>query len=84
MDRGLGGEVMASTASKASENIGYAAAAMNIYFGMTIQEWCLVIGALCGIGTFLVSWYYRRKDSRLARFVAARQIGVDVGTLEDV
>lgn len=63
-------------ASRVSTDTSYMAAAVNVYLGLTVEQWCLAVGAFCAIGTFVVNWWYRRKDSQLAERIAAKQHGV--------
>lgn len=77
MKQGLGDQVM-SAASRAASDSSYTVAALNIYLGLTVEQWCLVIGALCAFGTFLVNWWYRRRDSRIAAAIAQKEHGITV------
>ncbi|EPK3134587.1 phage holin family protein, partial [Morganella morganii] len=29
---------------------------------LSLDQWAMLIGIICTIGTFLVNWYYKRKD----------------------
>lgn len=32
---------------------------------LTLEQWVAVVGIVCTIGTFLVNWYYRKKEFEL-------------------
>ncbi|EKN4745171.1 phage holin family protein [Yersinia enterocolitica] len=32
---------------------------------LSLNEWALVIGIACTVGTFGVNWYYKRKEYQL-------------------
>ncbi|ENR0028975.1 phage holin family protein [Yersinia enterocolitica] len=32
---------------------------------LSLNEWALVIGIACTVGTFWVNWYYKRKEYQL-------------------
>jgi hypothetical protein len=49
----------------------YLTAIIAFFTGLTIDEWSAVVGiivailgAILGIGTFLINWYYRHKDHK--------------------
>lgn len=48
----------------------YAASAVNVWFGLTINEWCMLVGAICALGTFAINWWYRHKDYTRAERIA--------------
>ncbi|MFW0852434.1 phage holin family protein [Morganella morganii] len=29
---------------------------------LSLEQWAMLIGNICTVGTFLVNWYYKRKD----------------------
>lgn len=68
-----------SAASRVSTDTSYMTAIVNLYLGLTVEQWCLAVGAFCAIGTFIVNWWYRRKDSQLAERIAAKQHGIAMG-----
>ena len=54
-----------------------AAAAQDIYFGLTLNEWSvlgIIVGILTTLAGFLVSWYYQHQKF-LREGEAWRQIG---------
>lgn len=58
----------------AASAASYAASAVNIWLGLTINEWCMLIGAVCALGTFAINWWYRHKDfSRAERMARMAQ-----------
>lgn len=68
-------EQMTTTAAAKTTTLGsYATAGLNLYFGMTINEWCLVIGAFCALGTFVVNWWYKRREDRRAELLLRLQM----------
>ncbi|EMH0680425.1 phage holin family protein [Klebsiella aerogenes] len=34
---------------------------------LSLDEWAVLVGIICTIGTFVVNWYYKRKDYELRR-----------------
>lgn len=32
---------------------------------MSLDQWAVLIGILCTVGTFVVNWYYKRKEFQL-------------------
>lgn len=36
-----------------------------MFGAMSLNEWALLIGIVCTIGTFGVNWYYKRKEFQL-------------------
>lgn len=62
------------SSQKATTVLSYLAAAVNIMFGMTISEWCMLIGAACALGTFLVNWWYKHKEHVRAEKVASAKV----------
>lgn len=75
------GDRLADTASRVPTEIALATAGMNLWFGLTIQEWCLAIGAFCGISTMLINWWYQRQRLRLELLIAEQDRGVDTSEL---
>lgn len=51
---------------KATTAAAYAASGLNMFFGLTVNEWCMVIGAICALGTFAINWWYRHKENARA------------------
>ncbi|MCD1124830.1 phage holin family protein [Jinshanibacter sp. LJY008] len=31
---------------------------------LTLNDWAILVGIITGLGTFLVNWYYKRKDDK--------------------
>ncbi|HBL6967357.1 TPA: phage holin family protein [Morganella morganii] len=38
---------------------GFIAAAFGV---MSLDQWAVLIGIICTVGTFAVNWYYKRKE----------------------
>lgn len=74
-------ERIADSASKMPTDISLAMAGMNIYFGLTVQDWCLAVGAFCGVSTMVINWWYQRQRLRLEVLVAEKNRGVDASEL---
>lgn len=34
---------------------------------MSLDEWAVIVGIACTLGTFAINWYYKRKDFELRR-----------------
>ncbi|HGJ5874386.1 MULTISPECIES: phage holin family protein [Arsenophonus] len=34
----------------------------------TLEQWVAIVGIVCTIGTFLVNWYYKRKEYKLKEY----------------
>ena len=32
---------------------------------MSLNDWAIIVGIICTIGTFALNWYYRRKEFNL-------------------
>lgn len=32
---------------------------------LSLDQWAVIVGIICTVGTFLVNWYYKRKDHLL-------------------
>lgn len=46
----------------------YGAGSASIVIGISnwgLNEWAIMIGIICTIGTFLINWYYKRQEFRL-------------------
>lgn len=54
----------------AASAASYAASAVNVFFGLTVNEWCMLVGAICALGTFAINWWYRHKDYTRAERIA--------------
>lgn len=57
----------ASAITAVSDKVMYGGAAGSIFFGLTASEFGILVGALCAIGGFIVSWYYKHKAYVLKR-----------------
>ncbi len=53
-----------STTSTAAYGTGWASIVVGIS-NWGLNEWAIVIGILCTVGTFLINWYYKRQTFRL-------------------
>ena len=42
--------------------------------GLSLSDWAIVIGIACTVGTFVINWYYKRKEYRLLQ-TQAHQLG---------
>ena len=43
-----------------------AAGATSSWLGdVSLEQWAIVAGIICTVGTFLVNWYYKRKEFQL-------------------
>ena len=40
----------------------YAASAFTVIAGLTINEWVAIGGLILGLATFIVNWWYKRKN----------------------
>lgn len=45
----------------------YTASAGTIVFGLTVNEWGVLIGTILAIATFVVNWVYRHKHYQLRK-----------------
>lgn len=36
----------------------------TIFGALSLNDWALIVGIACTIGTFIINWYYREKDFR--------------------
>lgn len=61
-----------STTSASSYGTGLASIVIGIS-NWGLNEWAVVIGIICTIGTFAINWYYKRQDFRLKQ----RRLGDD-------
>ncbi|CAB4327917.1 Bacteriophage holin HP1 family protein [Bacteriophage APSE-7] len=44
-------------------NSAYSCAVFTTLLGaMSLNEWALIMGTVCTLRTFIVNWYYRRKE----------------------
>ncbi|WGL96532.1 phage holin family protein [Arsenophonus nasoniae] len=34
----------------------------------TLEQWVAIVGIVCTISTFLVNWYYKRKEYKLKEY----------------
>ncbi len=37
----------------------------SIFGIFTLDQWAVIVGILCTVGTFAVNWYYKRKEFKL-------------------
>ncbi|MFE8048636.1 HP1 family phage holin [Brenneria goodwinii] len=59
---------------KATSYIAYAVAVFLAWLGkLSPQDFAFITGAIVGIGTFLVNWYYRRKSYLLLKDVTLKR-----------
>lgn len=48
---------------KYSSPSAYLLSILTTFFGVfSLNEWALITGIFCTLSTFLVNWYYRRKE----------------------
>ncbi|WFQ80092.1 phage holin family protein [Xenorhabdus sp. SF857] len=41
----------------------YSSGTLFTMFGaLTLNEWAIIIGIICTVGTFAVNWYYKHKE----------------------
>ena len=51
---------------KYSSPVAYIWGFIAAIFGvMSLDQWAVLIGIICTIGTFAVNWYYKRKEFQL-------------------
>ncbi|RXK33844.1 holin [Arsenophonus endosymbiont of Bemisia tabaci Asia II 3] len=51
---------------KYTTSSAYSWAAFTAVLGaLSLNEWALIVGIICTLGTFIVNWYYRRKEFQL-------------------
>ncbi len=51
---------------KYSSPTAYAWGLITSAFGvLSLDQWAIVAGIICTVGTFLVNWYYKRKEFQL-------------------
>ncbi|CAM7427202.1 phage holin family protein [Morganella morganii subsp. morganii] len=41
---------------------GFITSALGV---LSLDQWAVLIGIICTVGTFLVNWYYKRKEFQL-------------------
>ena len=61
---------MNQTSSSVAVGTGSATA---MFGALSINDWAIIIGIACTIGTFSVNWYYKRKSYQLMEDQAAHQ-----------
>lgn len=44
--------------------LSYTASGSAVVCGFTLNDLGMLVGIVVGIGTFLVNWYYKAKDSK--------------------
>lgn len=52
----------------------YTVSGVNMLFGLTVNEWCMLIGAICALGTFILNWWYRHQENMRAERLLAQQL----------
>ena len=55
----------------------YAANAVTLILGFTVNEWCLLIGALGAAATAWSNWHFKQKHLELARERMERELGLE-------
>ncbi|WP_164044834.1 HP1 family phage holin [Serratia marcescens] len=59
---------------KVTSFIAYAVAVLLAWVGKySAQDIALIVGAVVGVGTFVINWYYRRKSYLLLKNVGIRR-----------
>ncbi len=53
-----------STTSTAAYSTGWASIVVGIS-NLGLNEWAILIGIGCTVGTFAINWYYKRKEFQL-------------------
>ena len=53
---------MSDNSSLYAKAVGISTAAAGLF---TLEEWAIIIGIICTVGTFLVNWHYKRKEFKL-------------------
>ena len=49
-----------------SSSIAVGAGSATAMFGaLSLNDWAIIIGIVCTIGTFVVNWYYKQKEYKL-------------------
>lgn len=55
--------------------MSYATSGASVLTGaLTMNQWCMLIGTLCAVGTFLVNWWYKHQEHRRAEQLAAAKM----------
>lgn len=50
---------------KIREHISYVVSWLTTAVGaLSLNEWALITGIICTIGTFIINWYYKEKEYR--------------------
>lgn len=47
-----------------------AGSATALFGAMSLNDWAIIIGIICTIGTFGLNWYYKRKEFQLMKVKA--------------
>ena len=53
---------IAETAAKNAERIQYVSSGATVIFGLTLNEWGVLIGMIVALGGFVLTWYYKHKS----------------------
>lgn len=52
--------------SNTSSSIAVGTSSATAMFGaLSLNDWAIIIGIVCTVGTFALNWYYKRKSFRL-------------------
>lgn len=62
-----------STSTAAS----YSANAVTLVLGLTVNEWCLLIGAVGAVATAWSNWHFKQKHLDLARERMERELNLE-------
>ena len=54
------------------------AAGVNLYLGLTLEQWLGIAGFVLGLLTFGINWYYRRLEDKRNRLRLRRDLGLPV------
>jgi len=57
--------ISAAIRGDVSHKLAQVGAASSLIFGLSINEWGVLIGILVGVGGLVMQWYYRRKEYKL-------------------
>ena len=61
--------------NNASGSIAVGTGSATAMFGaLSLNDWAIVIGIACTVGTFVINWHYKRKEYRLLQ-AQAHQLG---------
>ena len=64
LDHSVGGDMRMN--EKYSSPFSYALGVITTTAGaLSLDQWAVLIGIICTVATFLVNWYYKRKEFKL-------------------